>query len=356
MAGGSERIKELRYQVMLALYLPILLYAATTIDIENADQTVAVRNVSPVVYGTQNVVLGQEYSAYAYLAAVPQEGTTKQGANIELKVNQDGMKVLDNRQLVMDTGALLEKGQDTRTVEYKGTIEYSTLEGGVKSLPYNGSFTVRRPELVATSVAAQSLYRQTLNQIRIDVPGLENQPLRLEYGNTSVDGRTIQLSPAGDNVTVSAYLQRQGQDDVYLGDKSFGVIDPPRPEIRVLDAQGNPLISGQSFPAARPLINVNVVADQEFAKSYPQDARYRVGQVQVSIRRGLGVSERIGTFNVPSDGRINFRTFSEYRSADPEREDQIILELQDVVRINHAGQAIPVDLSDASRSYSFILS
>jgi hypothetical protein len=341
MAGGGTDIKELRYQVMLALYLPILLYSFSTFDLD--ETTFAVKEVKPIIVGEENIVLGQPYTARAYLTAA---------SKVTLDAPDERMTATGDSILRMSTGQLLGEDENEKEVNFTAVMNYQQVNKEMASTEVRGSFTVRRPELVATSVATQSLYRRTLNQIRIDVPGLENQPLKLEANGNMQQGRQLQLSPAGSEVTVKAYLSNDEDGDVFLGTKEFAVIDPPRPEIQVLDARGKQLTSGDAVSQARPVLEFNIEADREYASSYPQDARYVIRRARVSIRKGLAASEEIGTFDLQNGNTL--KLVRELRDARPK--DQILVQLQGVVRINHAGESIPVDLSEASRSFSFVLS
>jgi hypothetical protein len=166
-----------------------------------------------------------------------------------------------------------------------------------------------------------------------------------------VDGRQIQLSPGGNNVTVSAYLA-SGSKDVYLGEKQFNVISPPLPQVKVLDAQGSELTTGDPIPQARPLINIEFEPDQEYASTYPDDANYRVSEARVSLRRGKTASEELGTFPVGSGGQLNL---AGKLPRDVQSGDQIIVSLQGIARVNHAGTTIPLDLAQSSRQFSFRL-
>lgn len=339
MAEGAD-IKQLRYQVMLALYLPILLYSFSTFDLDST--TFAVKEVKPVIFGQENVVLGQEYVGRAYLTAA---------SKVSLAATDDRMTAAGDTVLRMPTGNLLGEDENVKEVNFTANMQYEQVDENMATTEVAGSFTVRRPELVATSVATQSLYRQTLNQIRIDVPGLENQPLKLEANGNMQDGRQLNLSPSGSNVTVRAFLPGE-DEDIFLGSKEFAVIDPPRPEVKVLDATGSELTSGDAFSKARPVLEFNIEADREFASSYPQDARYQIRRARVSIRQGLAASKEIGTFDLANGNTL--RLIRQLRDARPK--DQILVQLQGIVRVNHAGQAIPVSLSQASRSFSFVLS
>lgn len=337
---------------MLALYLPILLYSFSTFDLK--EKSVAAKSVEPVLVGGQEtVVLGQEYSANAYLKAAK----LAKGGKITLSTDDEKVTVEGNEDIRIATAELLAEGEDKKEVDYSVIMKYDQLKG-TASQELSGSFTVRRPELVATSVATKSLYRRTKNEIRIDVPGLENRPLQLKSSSGgAVDGRQLTLSPNANNVTVQAYLPSEGEgESVLLGSKEFAVIDPPRPSLQVLDAKGEKLANGESLPRARPVMQFKVEADAEFAKSYPQDANYKVRKAKVSIRKGLKASQEIGTFDLGSNAKLKGQLIRGLNKVGAKPKDRLIIQLQDVVRINHAGEAIPVDLGDSSLSYSFILS
>ncbi len=351
MAAGGGRIKELRYQVMLALYLPILLYSFSTFDLK--EKSVAAEKVKPILVGGQEtVVLGQDYTANAYLKAAQ----LAKGGEITLGTDDERVTVEGNENIKVATADLLAEDEDTKEVEYSVKMEYDQLEG-TASQTLNGTFTVRRPELVAKSVATNSLYRKTRNQIRIDVPGLENRSLQLESSSGGrVSGRQLTVSPSEDNVTVRAYLPKEEGEPVYLGKKEFAVIDPPRPQLKVQDAQGEQIANGDNLPRARPVLQFEVEGDREFAKSYPQDSNYRVKRAKVSIRKGLKASEEIGVFELGSNSTLKGELIRGLNKVGARPKDRLIVQLQDVVRVNHAGEEIPVNLNESSLSYSFILS
>jgi hypothetical protein len=305
-----------------------------------------------LVGGQQTVVLGQDYTANAYLKAAQ----LAKGGEITLRSDDQKVTVDGNENIQIATAELLADGENEKEIEYSVTMEYSQLKG-TATQTLSGAFTVRRPELVATSVATKSLYRKTRNQIRIDVPGLEGRPLQLESSSGSrVDGRQLTLSPSSNNVTVRAYLPSEGGESVYLGEKEFAVIDPPRPQLKVLDAQGQQLTNGDNISRARPGLEFQVEADPEFAKSYPQDANYRVMRAKVSIRKGLKASQEIGTFELGQNSNLTRELIRGLGEVGAQAKDRLIIQLQDVVRINHAGEAIPVNLNESSLSYSFFLS
>jgi len=335
MAG----VKELRYYVMLALYFPILLYAFSTFDLD--ENTYAVQGIEPVVVGEQTVVLGQPFKARAFLAVSEGQG--------QQLVGEGSLEAQGDSVFQMPTGGLLGPDETEKSVAYNGRFRFSQVGGDEVELPVSGQFSVRRPDIVITSETMQALYRASRNVIRVDVPGLEDRQLRLQVGRTAIDGRTATLAPAGDTETVRVFLADDG-GDVYLGQRSFTVIDPPRPELEVTNA-GRPISNGDNLPKARAILEFSVVPDQEFRRRYPSDARYSIARATIYLRKGLTASERVGTYDLENGRLVLTRVLRDARPG-----DRVMVELDGIVRINHAGRAIPVQLVSASRTFGFVIS
>lgn len=333
-------VKELRYYVMLALYFPILLYAFSTFDLD--ENTYAVQGVEPVVVGEQTVVLGQPFRAQAFLAVAGGQGQTLTGDGL--------LEALGDSVFQMTTGGILGADENEKRVPYNGMFRFSQIGGEEVELPVSGSFVVRRPDIVAMSESMAALYRASRNEVRIEVPGLEDRELKLQVGRTAVDGRSITLSPTADREVVRVFLDNGGEGDVYLGQKTFTVIDPPRPELEVANA-GRKINNGDNLPKARAILEFSVVPDEEFKRRYPADARYRIARATVYLRKGLTASSKVGTYDLDGDRLVLTRAL---RDAQPG--DRVMVELEGIFRINHAGKAIPVQLSGSSRTFGFVIS
>ena len=341
--------KQLRYYVMLALYFPLLLYSVSTFDL--SEETYAVKKYKAVSVGEPTVVLGQPFQARAFLAAEELASAKQQkDSTIRPQLIAGGdLAALGDSALTMATDDLLAPGEDERRVSYEAHFAAKQLGGDVQRFPISGSFTVRRPAIVARTEQAQALYRNSLNRIRLSVPGLENRPLRVESSSGTVNGRTVTLSPRGDRARVRVYLERSGED-VYLGDREFAVIEPPRPQLRVYSPAGE-VTSGDPLSSRRAMLRFEVEPDREFKQRYPDDARYRVQKASVYLRRGLTASQKLGVYDL-QNGRLVLT--QQLRDAKPG--DQVTVRLESVVRINHRGQRIPVPLRENSRTFGFVIS
>jgi len=335
---------------MLALYFPILLYAVSTFDI--SEETYGVKEYEAVAMGEQTVVVGQPFQARTFLSA--KRLTTAEGDDAEIRPRliPDGkLTSQGDSMLVMNTEDLLAPGEDRKRVSYEADYEVPQLGGARQRFPISGSFTVRRPEIVARTETAQALYRNSLNRLRLSVPGIDNQSLRVEGPNGSVSGTSLPVSPTGDNVTVDVYLKRSNGEDLLLGQREFAVINPPRPQIRVFGPQGE-ISSGAPIERRRAVLRFEVEPDREFRNRHPEDATYEATEATVFLRRGQTASEELGTFELGDDGRLMLTR--ELQNADTG--DQIIVRLRPIVRINHQGRRIEVPLRENSRTFGFVLS
>ena len=335
----------MRYNVMLALYFPILLYAVTTFDL--SEDTVAIDDddLVPVVVGERTVLLGQPFEAKAFL--------TLAGDAAGRTLSSDGdLTSVGDTLLRMETGALLGPEENETTVAYNGTFAFEQLSGATVEREFSGTYNVRRPEIVAQAEGLAALYRQSANPIRIDVPGLEDRQLKLKVGDNVTEGRTVTLAPSGDGASVEVFLasEEEGREDIYLGRKTFSAIDPPRPEIRVRNA-GRDISNGDNIPRRRAQLEFVVEPDEQFRQRYPRDARYGISRASVSIRRGLTATEDLGTFPLSGGTLTLTRQLSSARPG-----DRVIIKLLGVTRTNYAGRGIAVPLNEGSRTFGFTVS
>jgi len=355
--AGSQEIQDLRYKVMLALYLPILLYAFSTFD---AGEEVVGAEVQPVLIGEQQSLLaGQEYRAKAYLKAIKLKTQKGEGkADITLKTDDQRVQVQSDSSLRIPTGNLLGPEEDQKEVTYSIDMSWKTLEGDNKTRTRTGTFTVRRPELVTETVTQSTLYRRTRNQVRVRVPGLDgDRPMRLETSTgQSVQGQQMTLAPSRDNVTLTAFLVNEEGEDFRVDDVEYSVIDPPKPQLEVQDVNGETLTGDTGLPLARPVLNFQINPNDQFAERYPDDANYQVKQVEVRLRQGLRADQPVGegTYTLGPDSELT-QLGPALSQMGASAGDQLLVTVQEVVRINYNGVEIPIELNESSRSFTFNL-
>ena len=339
-------LKNMRYQFYQALYFPLLLLASTSYIVSG--ESYVVNELAPRVVAPKQVVYGQPFEAKAFLAVGGEQGQQLKGGS---ENTSGALEAVGDSMLAMKTEGLLKRGESEKRVTYSGTFAFDQIAGGRSELPIKGSVLVRRPEVLVQSQTASALYRETLNKLRFDVPGLEGQPLKVAVkGGKKHDGRALSVSPSGSALTVEVYLAGE-EKDVYLGKRSFQTITPPKPEIEVRGPGGQALSQGDPLPLRRAMLTFDVKANEQFKQSYPRDARYSAASAEVFLRRGQRASSNLGTVSLTNGGRLVLtRKLSGASSG-----DQVIVRLKGLYRQNHAGQSVPVALSEGQRTYSFTL-
>ena len=70
------------------------------------------------------------------------------------------------------SGNAIPRGKNEGIQKYSATVRVPTASGGFETKTVEGQFTVRKPEIVITSAAVQTLYRACANEVNIDVPAL----------------------------------------------------------------------------------------------------------------------------------------------------------------------------------------
>ena len=202
------------------------------------------------------------------------------------------------------------------------------------------------------SAGGGPLYRHTRNDLTVTVPLISTDSLVLTDGNTTVSGPNIILVPDGDSVSLSARALMPDGSQMRLRTRTRPVFDPPPPFIEVLSSSGRNLVSGDAVSKARPVLDFIVTPNREYARAYPSDARYRIQRARVSVRTGTATAVTMGTFNL--SGGSSLKLVRQLRSATPG--DQLLIELEGIIRINTNGAAIPIALPESMRSFAFVLS
>lgn len=205
---------------------------------------------------------------------------------------------------------------------------------------------------IALNTRAQGLlYRKTRNRVEVFAPS-ESTDYRIEASTgKTVDGNRITLSPPGDQVVLRVYA-----GDRYLGKKTFAVVDPPLPTLEVFNDSGDQLLCGEGVPRDRPGLRFQLAPDSVFAARHPEDATYRVRRVALEMRpTGFDHGGDLGTFELGEEGTLKGRLVRILNNLRAQPGDRFVVRLQKVVRINHNGDAVSVDLSEAASRFEFEL-
>jgi len=349
MAKGDDGLKTIRYNAMVAMYFPILAYAMSTFDLP--ETAMAVTDVQAVAFSdSPTVVYGQAYEARVFLAIT----SFNKG---DLSLTSPNMDVPEPNLLRRETVDLLPEGVDETTYEYEADFDVTNLKGEHVHYPVQGSFQVRRPTLVVESDAATALVRNSKNELRINIPGLEERELIVDAAGARGTSRQVLISPSADKAEIRVFLPQEGGDPLFLDNKEFSVIDPPRPELEILQANGSPLGPQDNLSIGAPTITLKINPAADFLSRFPEDARYTVASARISIKQGVQAPRSVGG-PIPLSGTndITIDLNQVVRQSGARRGDKIILRLDTIQRTNFQNRQFPQDdISENSRTFSFTL-
>jgi gliding motility-associated protein GldM len=236
--------------------------------------------VVPVVSPeSRYVVAGMPYRAQIYTAAYSSAATPDIRSSRGAVAVRDGVGYLE---FVAGASQYDDKGQ--AKASWNGEIRLSTPTGDTL-LRLQEEYVVVRPNLKFESATVQALYRNCGNTLQVQVPelGANYQPEFSAGGEASVipGNRTgmVTVVPKGNKVELT--VKNRG---AVLGTQSFRVKPIPKPSL-ALYANGRKLNLRQPGELPRS-IQVQAIADEDFAAQLPQDARYRVTAFDVVLAKG----------------------------------------------------------------------
>ena len=108
----------------------------------------------------------------------------------------------------------------------------------------------------------------------------------------------VTIVPTASSVTLNV-----NNGGTLLGKETFRVRRVPRPEIRIVGSGGSELNdkSGENAASLR-FVNAKAIADESFATTNPEDANYRVSEIEVALARG---TKRVASVTLPGGGSIS---------------------------------------------------
>ena len=176
------------------------------------------------------------------------------------------------------------------------------------------NYKVVKPVIQVKSAALSALYMNCGNNLDIQVPALGTS---YNPSFSSGDAKVVKGNKTG-LVTVVP----QGRSKVkltvsnagsVLGTETFDVKKVPPPSIEITN-RGKPVnMDDGEKAAALSSIRVSAVPDENFKREVPEDARYRVSQVEVKLARG-GRQIKVEKFNSEN---VDLRAFrSQFRPGD----------------------------------------
>ena len=244
---------------------------------------------------TRTVASGAEYTARMFLSASTSRSDIKMYVNGQEVRVQDGLGVVK-----IPTSGAGER-------EWEGKIKLK-IKGRDTTFTFREKFTVVEPVLLVNNRNKFPLYQNCANILETAVPalGTNYDPVfSTNNGRTVVGSRigdvTIVPNKIGDcKLTVSSGGRR-------IGVQEFTVNPVPRPTIYLGPADKNlpPYPHTEGIPNIRK-IYVHPKPDETFARTLPNEAKYRIVQVKVTHFKD-GSARGSQVFN---NGMIDLQSFN----------------------------------------------
>lgn len=238
------------------------------------------------------------------------------------------------------SGTVIPKGKNEGTQRYSANIGLKTTSGAIENYPVEGTFTVRKPEIVITSAAVQNLYRSCGNTVNIDVPALGdyyNPDIKVSSGSvqkSKESKKKFMIMPEGRKCDVSVNSITNGRS-VNIGVVNYKVIEPPKPSIEMM-VNGKPYNGSSPIPKTSRIL-VKVKPDAEFRAALPNDARYGISTIDVLGQLSLGPPRNVGTVRGGrAEKGIRVSLPTEIRQARPGT--KVYVRVNEVYRLNFRNQ------------------
>ena len=304
--GGGSGIVMLRLNFMTAIYLPILLYAMSTYELEQGTLTISERNLDAVAIPIERSVFsGDQFEAEIFYEPRPPAPSLSSSDDGEKKGGIESLTkpeiILDeapeglyydseSRRFIFNTENVFEgMPQDVteREFTFSGVARLqSVVEEEYFDKPFEQTFRVRRPTVQVISNAPQRLVQQSRNDLTFLIPGVPSGDvvLRESSTNQTVNGNRITWTPQGDTTNVSVFRRNAAGELVRLDTRGFSVVPPPPPSLNIRKTDGSgPLGPNDIINPFTDELEIYVSPDPQFYDDFPDDSRYEIDGMGVAF-------------------------------------------------------------------------
>jgi len=276
------------------------------------------------------VVAGTKFKGQMFIAA------SASGITPRMSLNGSPLQVTNGVgeiEFVAQGGEYNSEGLSKRTLV--GTITIPTPSGRDTTYRLEEEYFVARPTYQIETGTMPPLYFGCANKLSIQSPALGAlwAPTFTADGAEVINTGKGKITVVPTKAQVSLNVHNQGN---LLGTENFKVNRVPKPalELRVGGKAAN-TIQGENASAVRS-IQVVAIPDEGFKNYSPDDANFRVSQIEVSLARG---TRRIaGPVTLDGGGSIN----SLASQAQPG--DRYVIEVKGVQRRNFKGEISNVEM------------
>lgn len=188
-------------------------------------------------------------------------------------------------------------------------------------------------------IGAKYLYQNCQNRINTNVTADEGEVRVMASGAivtpSKADKNEFVIIPTTKQCNVTGRLFKNGAE-VYHWAERFNVIEAPMPTIELI-ANGKPY-NGMPPISKSSRMAVRIIPDAGFASSFPEDARYGIGNIEVLAQLSLGPPTKVNAMNGNSNKTIPVSLGSRVRQARPGT--IVYIKLNDIYRLNYKNQKI----------------
>ena len=278
-----------------------------------------------------------------------------------VKVDRDGTTATIS---INTDGAGLNEKRPSKEVPYSASVTVINNNGAAINLPTTGKYTVRKPELVFQGASVANLYQDCCNDVVVDCPALGNlyNPVFSAVGGSATKpdpakNNKVRCTPNDKKYTLVVKQNTNGQQ-MEIGRQEFTVIKTPEPDVKLKKGKDEVPPSAKVSSKTSDLF-VQVVADKQFASFLPNDAKYKIGGIEVKKRSGIGPVETVK--ELPASGvdanpaiKVNLATALEKTQNRPG--DLVYLKIKGVYRVTCLGQEkLESTLREVDLTRSFVL-
>ncbi|MBC7568619.1 MAG: gliding motility protein GldM [Spirosoma sp.] len=276
------------------------------------------------------VVAGTKFKGQMYLAASSsgiQPRMSLNGGNVTMR---DGVGIVE---FTAQGGAYDKDGLARRTLT--GSISYNSA-GGQKTVPLMAEYFVAKPTYQIETGTLPPLYLGCANKLSIQSPqlgALWNPTITANGGAVVPSGVKGKVTVVPSSKDIAINISNGGN---LLGTERFRVNLVPRPTLEYAvggrpanDPRGVPVSSARS-------VQVRAVADPSFAAFSPDDAKFRVTGMTVSLVRG---SRRIQATQLGAGGGSIGGL-----AAEAQEGDRLVIQVDGVQRQNFRGEISSVPM------------
>ena len=278
------------------------------------------------------VVAGTKFKGEMFLAAY------SSGVQPRMSLSGGPVRMQNGKGMIEFTaqGGTYDKNGLARRV-LTGSISYNT-PAGPKTVPLQAEYFVAKPSYQVETGTMPPLYLGCANKLSIQSPQLG----ALWNPNFSADGAQVIAGGERGRITVvpsaASVALNVSNAGSLLGTEKFRVNRVPKPTLeyyvggtKVGDPKGVPVSSARS-------VQVRAISDESFKNYSPDDARFRVTGVTVTLARG---TKRIGTVTLgPAGGSLGGL------AAEMAPGDRLIIQVEGVQRQNFKGDISDVNMGN----------